>query len=219
MTRTADQSDTRSRLLEAAGQTFAEHGYRATTVREICRRARANIAALHYHFGGKKEMYEAVLADTAQQALEKYPIGGGVSADAPAPERLEAFVRNYMERLLDEGRPAWFGQLFAREMFEPTPALDKLASGFARPQLERLRGIVSDLLGPGASPALVRRCAMSVVGQCLFYKHARPMLERLIPEQGLGPADRAELARHITAFSLGAIRGMREAVAREGAGA
>lgn len=206
--------DTRARLLEAAGEVFAELGFRATTVREICRRAGANIAALHYHFGGKQEMYEAVLADTARQALERYPIGGGAPLDAPAPVRLEAFVRNYLERLLDEGRPAWFGQLLAREMFEPTSALDKLAAEFARPQFERLRGIVSELLGAAASEPLVRRCCMSIVGQCLFYKHARPMMERLIPDQRLGPSDRAELASHITRFSLAAVRGL-----REGAGA
>src|SRR5579862_9119721 len=122
---------TRLRLLEAAAETFAQLGFRNTTVREICRRAGANIAALHYHFGGKERMYAAVLADTAQKALDQYPIGGGAAPDAPAEARLEAFIRNYLERLLDEGRPAWFGQLFAREMFEPTAALDRLAETFA----------------------------------------------------------------------------------------
>lgn len=203
--------DTRSRLLEAAGQTFAEQGFRAATVREICGRAGTNIAALHYHFGDKERMYSAVLADTARQALERYPIGGGVPPDAPVESRLEAFIRSYLERLLEEGRPAWFGQLLAREMFEPTAALDELARSFVRPQFERLMGIVRELLGPGADEAGARRCCMSIVGQCLFYKHARPMMERLVPEQGLGPADRAELARHICAFSLAAIRGLREA--------
>ena len=38
---------TRRRLLEAAGEVFAEHGFRAATVQEICRRADANIAAVN----------------------------------------------------------------------------------------------------------------------------------------------------------------------------
>lgn len=209
-TRAPKKADTRSRLLEAAGRTFAELGFRNATVREVCRRAGANIAAMHYHFGGKERMYAAVLADTAQKALEKYPIGGDVGPDAPAQARLEAFIRNYMERLLDEGRPAWFGQLLAREMFEPTAALDELARTFARPQFERLSGIVAELIGPGATEPVVRRCGMSIVGQCLFYKHASPMIQRLIPQQGLGPADRAELARHIAAFSLAGVRAARD---------
>jgi AcrR family transcriptional regulator len=46
-------ASTRERLLEAAGHVFAEHGYHATTVREIVKRSGANIAAVNYHFGGK----------------------------------------------------------------------------------------------------------------------------------------------------------------------
>jgi AcrR family transcriptional regulator len=205
-------------LLEAAGETFAELGFRNTTVREICRRAGANIAAINYHFGSKEELYVAVLAYTAQQSLEKYPIGGVLPADAPAAERLEAFVRAQLERLLDEGRPAWFGKLVAREMFEPTEALTRIAQMFGRPQFDRLRQIVSELLGAPVDDPRVRRCCCSVLGQSLFYKQARPMVERLMPEQGFDPSDRAVLAAHITAFSLRAIEAMRaEASCRKGA--
>ena len=172
-------SDTRNRLLDAAGETFAEQGFQNSTVREICRRAGANIAAVNYHFGGKEELYAAVLTQTAQMALEQYPIGGGVDPGSPACERLRAFIRAYLERLLDEGRPAWFGKLVAREMFEPTAALDKVAQVFAKPQYERLRTIVGELLGARAEPDLIRQTACSILGQCLFYKHARPMIERL----------------------------------------
>jgi AcrR family transcriptional regulator len=203
------RADTRTRLLEAAGETFAELGYRATTVREICRRAGANIAAINYHFGDKERLYEAVLTYTAEQSMKRIPIGGEADPGAGPAERLESFIRGYIERMLNEGRPAWFGKLVAREMFEPTEALDKVAKNFATPQYQRLRAIVGELLGPGASDALVRWCAFSVIGQCLFYKHARPVVERLAPEQGYAPADRAELARHIAAFSLAAMRNLR----------
>ena len=52
---------TRNKLLEAAGQVFAEHGYHSATVREICMRAGANVAAVNYHFGDKLELYTEVL--------------------------------------------------------------------------------------------------------------------------------------------------------------
>jgi AcrR family transcriptional regulator len=112
--------DTRSRLLEAAGEVFADVGFQNATVREICGRAGANVAAVHYHFGDKEAIYRAVLEYTARQALDQFPIGGGVPREAPADERLRAFITNYLERLLNEGRPAWFGKLLAREMAEPT---------------------------------------------------------------------------------------------------
>ncbi len=215
----SDTSGTRARLLEAAGETFAELGFRETTVREICRRAGANIAAVNYHFGDKEKLYREALTYAARVAMEAHPIGAGVRPDAPAPDRLEGFVRNFLNRLLDEGRPAWHGTLIAREMVEPTGALDELARNYARPQLARLREIVAELLGPAASgdPDLVRQVCTSVVGQCLFFKTCRPMVERVMPEQGYGPQDRARLIRHIAAFSLGAIAELRRRA--KGAGA
>ena len=42
---------TRDKLIEAAGHVFAERGYRAATIRDICRRAGANVAAVNYTFG------------------------------------------------------------------------------------------------------------------------------------------------------------------------
>src|SRR5882672_11964256 len=110
------EPDTRQRLLDAAGEVFAEHGFRKATVRDICRRAGANVAAVNYHFRDKEHLYGQVLAYCGRCALEKYPPGGGTSPDAPARDRLAAFIRNYLDRLLDEGRPAWHGQLIAREV-------------------------------------------------------------------------------------------------------
>ncbi len=212
ISRELEPTGTRQRLLDAAGEVFAEQGYRAATVREICLRAGANVAAVNYHFGDKEGLYREALSYSARHALDKHPIGAGVAPDAPPADRLRGFVRNYIDRLLDEGRPAWHGMLISREMVEPTGAMDDLAREFVRPQAERLREIVGELLGLAASDERVRRCACSVVGQCLFYKHCRPMIARVMPEQGYDEAARAEMAEHVTAFSLAALAAMRDEI-------
>ena len=53
--------NTRQQLMDAAGPLFAERGYRATTVREICDGAQANQAAINYHFRDKEDLFVAVV--------------------------------------------------------------------------------------------------------------------------------------------------------------
>ena len=63
---------TREKLIEAAGEVFAEVGFHNATVREICALAGTNIAAVNYYFGEKLGLYSEVLKSSilAQQADE-----------------------------------------------------------------------------------------------------------------------------------------------------
>jgi AcrR family transcriptional regulator len=183
-------AETRARLLEAAGEAFAENGFRGATIADICRRADANIAAVHYHFGDKERLYAAVIEYADRCAREAR---GPEPAPAPAArpeERLRAHVASFLSRLLDRGRPAWHAKMMAREMIDPTPALDRLAREKMRPNHEQLGAMVRALLGPKATPERVRLCVLSIVGQCMFYRHSAPVIARLYPD--LVPADEIE---------------------------
>jgi AcrR family transcriptional regulator len=210
MSLTSDQSPeslkTRSRLLEAAGEIFAERGFRAATIREICERAKANVAAAHYHFGDKEELYLAVLKSGAEEALKKYPPTLGLTGAESVNEKLQVFVRSLLLRISDKGRPAWHGKLMAREMAEPTAALDALIQDMYRPLVERLEDIVRELTGRATNDEVVLRCARSILGQCLYYYHARAVIQRMTPLQQFEPADVEQLAAHITKFSLAALK-------------
>jgi TetR/AcrR family transcriptional regulator, regulator of cefoperazone and chloramphenicol sensitivity len=206
--RLPEQIETRQRLLDTAGEIFAEHGFRNATVRDICRRAEANVAAVNYHFGGKEGLYLEVLKFAHGCAFAKYPPGMGLEPGASPKQRLHAFVRSFLLRVLDQGQPAWFGKLMVREIADPTGALDTIVRDGIRPHFAMLKGIVTDLLGPkrAGDPDRVRYAAWSVVGQCLFYFVGKPVILRLHPGQGLEPDDVDAIARHITDFSLAALR-------------
>jgi AcrR family transcriptional regulator len=198
-------TETRQRLLEAAGEVFAERGFRMATVRDICQRAKANLAAVNYHFGDKERLYAAVLQYTFHCA-EQYPLDLRLDVEARAAERLQAFIRAHLFGLLDAGRPAWHRKLIAREMAEPTRALDTVVDQMIRPEAELLMAIVRDVLGQDANPQRVWQCTASIIGQCLFYHHARPVIMRLDPEQTFTPEAIEQLVDHITQFSLAALR-------------
>ena len=202
------RTETRQRLLEAAGEVFAERGFRNTTLREICRRARANLAAVNYHFGDKERLYAAVMEYAQDWALAKYPLAQGESLDIPAPERLQAFIRYLLFSVFDKGVPAWLGKLMAREMIEPTKALDTLVESIIMPMSQKLGAIVRELLGTAVTDDRVHRCQISIIGQCLHFRNARPVIQRIFPEQHYTPEDIAVMADHITRFSLSALTGL-----------
>lgn len=201
-----ESANTQQRLLEAAGEIFAEYGYRAATVRQICEKAGANVAAVNYYYGDKEKLYLAVLRSVPNAYAEKYPSRFGLTPGASAAELLRAYVQSLLHRVFDAGRPGWHSKIIAREMVEPTRALDSLLEEVALPLHRELASIVRLLLGATANDEDVRFCALSIMGQCVYYHHARTVLARLYPEQKYGAEEVARLVDHISAFSLAALR-------------
>jgi AcrR family transcriptional regulator len=192
----------RDRILEAAGETFAEYGYRGATVRRICERAGVNIAAINYYFGGKERLYSEVLKHWSEYALKKYPLLLGLGEEARAEEQLKAFVRSLLFRLLDKGKPAWFGKLMAREMTEPTRAFERLVKEIVRPRDRILASIVQRMVGTPVSEERIRLCCASILGQCIYYYDARAIMMKLY-RRDVSKVDEIErIADHIVQFSL-----------------
>jgi AcrR family transcriptional regulator len=197
---------TEGRLLEAAGEIFAEYGYRAATVRQICEKAKANVAAVNYHFGDKDGLYLAVLRHLNKLHAAKNPINSGLPPKATAEQKLRAFVSAMFHRMFGEDSPDWHMKLMLREMIEPTHALDAMVEESIRPLQEELETIVRQLVGTAVEDELVRLSALSVASQCVFYQHCRSIISRLFPGQNYGSKEIDKLVEHVTRFSLAAIK-------------
>jgi AcrR family transcriptional regulator len=188
------KTETRERILDAAGDVFAAKGLRDATVREIVARAKVNLAAVNYHFRDKARLYGEVLEREMRAVHAKHPIGEGATPE----RRLRAFVEGFLRRVTDRGSRV--GRLMSREMIEPTAALDRLSERVIRPIYESLVALTREVRGMSRPRAEL--AAKSVLGQMLFYKHCAPVVERLD-----GRLPRIEtLAEHILRFSLGGIR-------------
>jgi AcrR family transcriptional regulator len=200
--------ETRARLLRAAGEVFAASGFRRATVRDICKRAGANIAAVNYHFDGKQGLYAEVVKSGVGLGLQKFPIDLGVPPNATPEQRLLGFVRSFLHRTLGHGPHAHAGRIMVREMAEPTSALDALFKDHVRHLYAHLESIVQDLLGPAATPQRVRLGCASVLGQCTIYRLGSALLSRVQPGPAtdLPPAQIDAMAAHITFLTAAGLR-------------
>jgi AcrR family transcriptional regulator len=189
-------------ILETAGEVFAEQGYRKATIRYICKCSGVNLAAINYYFGGKERLYLAVLKYYFELAIQKYPLTFGINETDAPEERLGNFIHIFICRFLEEGKTALFGKLLAREFAESSEALDVLVKDFIRPVFIKLSSIVREIVGDKVPDKKVKLCAMSIIGQCLYFRTARPIVFRLWHKERYTDKDIKEIAEHIINFSL-----------------
>jgi AcrR family transcriptional regulator len=132
----ASRPSTRQRLMEASEQLFADHGWKAVSVRAIVAAADVNLAALHYHFGSKEQLLAEIFAAHAKPIVEeRMRLLAEVDRSGETPE-LEAILEAFLRPALAVGSDRQFGgrsfvKLRARLATEPESFSRKiLASAF-----------------------------------------------------------------------------------------
>jgi len=97
-------SDTKERILDAAERLFADHGFPATSMRDITQEAGVNLAAVNYHFGSKEALMIAVLdrstAPVNRARLEQLDALEAAAGDAPV--ETEQIVRAFLTPLFEK---------------------------------------------------------------------------------------------------------------------
>jgi TetR/AcrR family transcriptional regulator, regulator of cefoperazone and chloramphenicol sensitivity len=200
--------EAKHRIIEVAGEIFADRGFRETTVREICRRAGVNLAAINYHFGDKEHLYLSVLKHYKEIALQKFPMTAAFPENEPPDVQLAGFIRSFVYHILGQGQPSCFGKLMAKECIEPTSALEVIIEEEIRPFFNRLNAIVGQMLESQVHEENVHLHAMSILGQCLYFRNARPVISKLLHKDNFCTEEIEKITEHITKFSLAALSGL-----------
>jgi AcrR family transcriptional regulator len=202
-----DQS-TKDRLFFAALKLFAEKGFHAATVRDICKKADvANINSINYYYGSKEKLYHAILEvmfAAHQDQLKKYP------ASSDPLDQLKAFIISYSAMLYGGGEVARdMIRIFNAEMARPSKILGKIVEKHTKPQTLAIMEAVRSLLGPDVPEDAVRDTCISIGSQILYYSYAWPVFSKVFPDHP-GMADyHRQLAEHIIHFSVGGIEAVK----------
>jgi AcrR family transcriptional regulator len=136
--------ETLERIVIAAEQLFAEHGYHGTTLRQITRAAKVNLAAVNYHHGDKESLYLEVLRRRIQP-INQIRLAGLAAAEANSdrqPVQLAMIFQLLAEPLFRlfaeaEGQSPPAARLIGRSLSEPLPFLEKFLVDEFQPVLAR----------------------------------------------------------------------------------
>lgn len=169
-------------MIAAAGEVFSLRGFEGATVREIVQRAGANLAAINYHFGDKASLYREALVYAHRETNARYPLAtAGEGLELP-DDQLREYVRMWLLRLLeDSSRPMWPMRLLARELLEPSPALDATILSGISVNFRRLVQICRGILGPAASEDELTHCTLCILAQGLGYLNHHQIIMKLMP--------------------------------------
>jgi AcrR family transcriptional regulator len=202
-------ASTREKLVEAA-----EHGYHATTVREIVKRSGANIAAVNYYFGGKLGSYTEVLQQLVRAARVN-AINGALDRNAPPEDILRAVIQARLQSVTRPKLQDLHFRIMIHELVQPTRS--RVVNEVSRPIYERLLELVGRIINLPPKNAKTRLCVHSIMEQVIVYVLAGPLLVRLWPELEITQEQVDRIAEHSGDFSLAFLRqagsGSRQAMA------
>jgi AcrR family transcriptional regulator len=192
------QRESSRRLLEAASEEFARHGYTGARIRHIVDAARVNLAAVNYYFGGKEGLYRSTLRFLVDQVGPPRD-----RRDLPPDRRLRRHVFALLERFVGVDKPSTLGRILVHEALDRRPGFEATLAETLDVELERIRALLREIAGPEASESDIRHAALGLLGQCVLYLYAPS------PEAGRGREFCKALARRITEFSLGGLERLR----------
>ncbi|MBX3416198.1 MAG: CerR family C-terminal domain-containing protein [Pirellulaceae bacterium] len=201
------EESTKQKILDSAGPIFAKNGYQKATVRDISEAAGVNLASINYYFGDKEKLYTELLL------LAREKMGGGLSfpnlnSENSPTELLERFVTVLLRKLGIGEEPDWQIQLLVNEFLQPSSSSREIVEGYFRPYFESLLEIIDQLAGTGLNREDRLRLGFSVIGQCLHYRLAGPMISMLAGEdEAQGAFGLEKISHHIARFSIAAICG------------
>jgi len=175
---------------------FARQGIAATPLNAIARRARVTPALLHYYFGSRERLLDALMEERFQPLLDTLRSHLSAHADAPGAQ-IGTFVRDVLQILAAN---PWLPPLWLREVLSEGGLLrERLIRHIAQPIAPMLGEAVARAQARGAinrdlDPRLL---VVSLIGLTLFPLAARSIWTRIFDADDIGPD---ELARHTLAL-------------------
>lgn len=141
-----DVPDRRSRILDIAADQFGRRGIAGTSLSAIAREARVTPALMHYYFGNRESLIDALVVERLQPAVAGVA-HAMTNAGDDLRSQIHCFVRSMIAAI--SSRP-WFPPLWAREVLSEGGLLrERVVGQLGAPLMQRLRDHLVDAQAKG----------------------------------------------------------------------
>jgi TetR/AcrR family transcriptional regulator len=187
--------DTRKRILAAASDEFGAHGFAATTVDRIARRARVNKAMIYYHFPNKRALYTCIIRDVFAPITHR--LRATVAEGGPPEKTLERLIDTLVRSVDDSTH---FLPIFLREIADGAAHLGPQELALIAAIFAAVTGVVAEggrqkVFQP-VHPALAH---FTVVAPLIMFRATAPVRARIkaVRQIDIPDADSDTLVRHL----------------------
>lgn len=168
------------KILEAAKRVFQQKGMFGARMQEIADEAGINKAMLHYYFRSKDKLFDAVFQDAAKNFFSK--IREFISVDKPLIEKIEYFVENYIELLIQN---AFIPAFIITEVHQnPERIKNMFMQSGVNPELIFSNDIKSAISLGIIHPIDPKQLIINIVGLCVFPVAAKPIVTNMLKMEG-----------------------------------
>lgn len=202
-------SDTaKERIIEASGPIFAQKGFSATTVREICSEAKVNQAAINYYFGSKENLYKEVFTSTYSSMTPWFEDVNDADRDHSQSfedRLLQTMIRRTKEFFATE-LSRWKIQLMFREIHDPSPSCGEKLQEYIARDYRNLYTFLDEFFDPATPPDIRWKFILALMGTIVHCRSSYWLVRKVLPdgnpENSFRPEQIAEFA--VKAFLAGA---------------
>lgn len=214
---------TRQRLLKAGTRIFAEKDYSAVTTRELADAARANQAAIVYHFRNKEGLYLAVAEYVAAQMRSRFASalpGSDSAKHAPsrtgAARQLHEFLRALARGLIAIPEHSAMVEFIMREQAHPGAAFDLLYGSYLGEMHRHATGLVARATNRADGDPEAIADAHAIIGMALAFTVARATFLRRVSRTRYSATQVEQLAKRVADLGCRAL-GLAESSSHEDA--
>lgn len=173
--------NTRKRIIEAACIEFSKTGYGKARIREICKNASVNLAAVNYHFGGKAKLYMAVLDYVFSETDSWVNLDvSRLRTKAECMSELQAVLsRSLVAVIVKDDLQIRKNRLLYQEIIEPSEMFDAVYSEYLKPRISYLHEIIRRLMPEGSTEDETRLVLFETIAKFAFYANNSVLVDKI----------------------------------------
>ena len=203
---------TKEKILKVSAKLFAEKGFYGTSIRDIAKQAKVNVAAINYHFGSKKNLYLEVIQEiflSHAEKIRKEFIFNIKNSPKNDPECVISVLSKavLLSKLPEDERKVVFS-LLVRELTDPSEAFPVIAKHALLPLVENVAKELNKFIKTQKENLVLT--VLSIISQIIFFNFFSRWVKDAVNFPEYDEKTKEKIIQHIIKFSLKGLEGCKE---------